>query len=292
MAFQRFSIRQVWRICLAVLFAIVLTFVQSVCASYASSHSNHHKSDQTTVGGNDALDAYVGTGGLLLPSSYTGSASSRNKISMCLGCTWKYTIYCQSNAQGFCSHATSTCGSGKIRYRVWFGRSPNDLKLMGSVCTGRSKPATRRDVEEHLRQQAIRYVPPLIPGVAPKCLTLQAVPISVWTGQSANFVPAPMNLGGRKVYLSARASWLWEWGDGARQWSQRSGARYPRAGIVHQYHKAGTYQIQVTTVWKAQFRIVGIGSFEASGQIVTQSRKLRITVKGSKAVLTVPEIAR
>ena len=276
------------RACLAVLLALASIFTNCMTSSYADSQSSHHKSDQTTVGGNDALDAYVGTGGLLLPSSYTGSASSRNTISMCLGCTWKYTIYCQSNAQGFCAHATATCGAGKIRYRVWFGRRPNDLKLMGSVCTGRSKPATRREVEAHIKQKAIRYVPPLIPGIAPKNMTLQAVPISVWAGQSSNFSPAPMFLSGRKVYLNAHASWLWEWGDGTRQWSQRSGARYPRDGILHQYRKAGTYLIQVTTVWQAQFRIPEIGTFAASGQIVTQRRTLKMTVKRSKPVLTVP----
>ena len=259
-----------------------------VPASNAAISNVNIKTDQTTIGGNDDLDAYVGTGGLLLPSSFTGSKGSRAQISHCLECTWKYTVYCQSSAPGLCAHAVSTCQAGKIRYRVWFGRTAKSVRVVGSVCMGRGKPATRREIEHNLKQHAIRYVPPLQPGIAPSKLTLQSVPIWAWSGQHSKFVPAPMQLSGRKVFIKAKASWLWDWGDGTRQWSNFSGNPYPHPGILHRYQKSGHYTVKVTTVWLAQFTVEGIGTFDASGQVVTQQKSLAIRVKATKSVLTVP----
>ncbi|MBU6347933.1 MAG: PKD domain-containing protein, partial [Actinomycetales bacterium] len=246
-------------------------------------------SEDPNVGGNDALDAYVGSGGLLLPNSYTGTPSSRETISRCLGCIWKYTIYCATNSVGFCAHAVTTCGPGKVRYRIWFGRSAKELKLMGSVCADHSKPATRREVERHIKQQTLRYVPPLRPGIAPAKVTLTSVPISGWSGQKALFRPSTMSLSGRKVWISARAIWLWDWGDGTGQWTANPGARYPAIGNRHQYRKSGRYQITVRTVWQATFTVAGVGTFPASGQLITQEKTLKVLVKNSRAVLTVPE---
>lgn len=245
--------------------------------------------EDPSVGGNDALDAYVGSGGLLLPASYTGTPSSRETISRCLDCIWKYTIYCATDSVGLCAHAVTTCGPGKVRYRIWFGRSAKELKLMGSVCADHSKPATRREVERHINQQTLRYVPPLRPGIAPAKVTLTSVPISGWSGQKTLFRPLPMSLSGRKVWIDARATWLWDWGDGTQQWTVNAGAKYPAFGNRHQYRKSGEYQIRVRTVWQATFTVAGVGTFPASGQLVTQEKTLKLKVKSSRAVLTVPE---
>jgi len=43
------------------------------------------------VGGNNSISAYVGTGGLLLPDSFSGSKATKSAVADCLGCTWRYT---------------------------------------------------------------------------------------------------------------------------------------------------------------------------------------------------------
>jgi len=244
------------------------------------------KSDTTVdVSGDDSLDAYRGTGGLLLPTTFSGNGSTRKQIASCLECVWRYTLYCDRSSDVFCGHAVTTCRSGQIKYRVWFGKTRLLTKVVGSVCWGKGRPATRSELETQVNSAAIRHVPALKPGVAPRGSTYTSVPILVWSGQPAMFKPELMFLGGHRVQIRATALWHWVWGDGKGEWTAAPGAAYPLRSLGHQYRKPGTYRVRVSTVWQANYEVSGIGTFAARGDLITQSAQFPVNVLSARAVL-------
>jgi hypothetical protein len=242
-------------------------------------------SGSIAVGGNDNVGGYEGSGGLLLPGSFAGNSTSRSSVARCLGCVWRYTVYCEHGNDSLCAHAVVTCPHGQIRYRVWFGSTREELAVIGSVCWGDSQPVTRRDFEQRVHDVALRLVPPLLPGMNPAKSTLVSVPVITWSGQPRTFHPRPMMLVGHRVAISAQAMWQWQWGDGEVNWTTNSGQRYPSSAISHRYRHSGLYQIRVATIWDATYSIGGIGSFQVGGNVVHQQKALRIRVLPSRAIL-------
>ena len=238
------------------------------------------------VVGNDNTDAYIGTGGLLLPSSFSGSGSTKRNVSSCLECVWKYTVYCAADSEVMCGHAVTTCPVGMIRYRVWFGHNDDDLAVIGSVCWGSGKPATRRDVEDHVHDLVIRYVPALHLQCDPPGDTLTAIPVVCFTGQPNVFKPAAFSLGGRTVRITANPMWKWAWGDDVTQWHSVAGKPYPSHQIDHQYRQPGDFDITVKTVWDAKYSVSGIGTFQVTGDLVTQHDQLQVVVHSARAIRT------
>lgn len=239
-----------------------------------------------TVGGDDGLDAYRGDGGLLLPGSFSGSLVTRNHVADCLGCRWRYTLYCAHGAEGLCLHSVATCTAGQLRYRVWFGRTDADLAVIGSVCWGSSYPLTRRDVDSSIRETAMRAVPPLRPGVDPATGTLTSVPAVFYTQQPSVYRAPSMRLAGFTIRVSAVPRWHWMWGDGQSQWVAVPGAPYPSSAVTHQYRSAGRYVAAVRTVWQASYTASGLGPFPVTGEAVTQTAAVRVLVRASRVVLT------
>jgi len=237
------------------------------------------------VGGNNSISAYVGTGGLLLPDSFSGSKATKSAVSDCLGCTWRYTIYCMQGANAPCKHAVTSCPRGSLLYRVWFGRTPTTIAVIGSVCWGSTEPITRRQVEGRIDDYVVRYIPALRPGFDPPGGSLTSVPVIFWTGQPTNFKPPSFMLSGHSVSITAIPTWRWIWGDGTSAWKSVAGAQYPSRQISYQYRSPGNYDVGVTAVWQAKYTVTGIGTFDASGEILRQSGKLAVPVRSSKTVL-------
>ena len=237
------------------------------------------------VVGDNSIAAYVGTGGLLLPDSFSGSRSTKSSVADCLGCTWRYTIYCMQGANSPCKHAVTSCPRGTLRYRVWFGRTASTVAVVGSVCWGSSSPVTRREVEGRIDDYVVRYVPGLRPGFDPPGGSLTSVPVIFWTGQPTSFRPPSFSLSGHSVSITARPTWRWSWGDGTSAWKTVAGAQYPSRQITHQYRSPGNYSVGVTAVWQAQYTVSGVGTFDVSGEVLRQSRTLAVPVKSAKTVL-------
>ena len=172
-----------------------------------------------------------------------------------------------------------------MRYRVWFGRTPATVALIGSVCWGSGNPPTRRTVDSLVNDVAIRYVPPLKPAIQPVDGTITAIPIIARSGQPTRFAPPVMHLAGRTISINACAQWRWEWGDGQAEWRTVPGAAYPSTQITHGYRSVGTYYIHVHTVWTATYSVSGIGTFPVSGDILTQDAYLSIPVRQAKTAL-------
>jgi len=237
------------------------------------------------VGGDNSISAYVGTGGLLLPDSFSGSTQTKTAVAICLGCTWRYSIYCMQGANAPCKHAVTSCPRGSLLHRAWFGRTPDTTTVVGSVCWGSSTPVTRRQVEGQVNDYVIRYVPDLRPGFDPPGGSLTTVPVIFWTGQSRSFNPPNFSLSGHSVSITATPTWRWTWDDGTSVWKSVAGAQYPSRQITHQYRSPGSYSVGVTTVWQAKYTVSGIGTFDVSGEVLRQSKTLDVPITSARTVL-------
>lgn len=266
--------------------AVVATLFAFQIASPARAHAVPRHVAMNVVG-DDTNDAYVGTGGLLLPSSFAGSGSLKRSVSSCLDCVWKYTVYCAADSEVMCGHAVTTCPTGTIRYRVWFGRGTGDLSVIGSVCWGSSKPATRRDLENHVKDLVIRYVPTLRMQCDPPDDTLTAIPIVCFTGQPTVFRPTAFHLSGRTVRITATPTWRWDWGDDSWEWHAVPGKPYPSHQIDHQYRTVGSFKVAVKTIWSAKYSVSGLGTYEVAGDSVIQHDHLVVTVHSARAIRAV-----
>jgi len=237
------------------------------------------------VGGNNSLSAYVGTGGLLLPDSFSGSKTTKLAVADCLGCTWRYTIYCMQGANTPCKHAVTSCPRGSLLYRVWFGKTASTVAVVGSVCWGNSAPVTRSQVEGRVDDYVIRFIPALQPGFDPPGGSLTSVPVIFWTGQPTSFKPPNFSLSGHVVSISATPTWRWSWGDGAAVWKSVAGAQYPSRQITHQFRRPDVYSVGVTAVWQAKYTVSGVGTFDVSGEVLRQTRNLSVPIKSARTVL-------
>jgi hypothetical protein len=273
---------------LAVTLALTLAVTHSVSGVPAKAAplmmTSSVKSD-ATIGANDNLDAYTGAGGLLLPQTFTGAPSKRRQVASCLTCIWKYTLYCAQDASVVCGHAVTTCSPGSVRYRVRFGRVPGQLKTIGSVCWGNSKPATRHTIELQLQQSALREVPALRPGAVPHGSSLTGVPLIVWTGQPSVFTPSPMIITGFNIRITATPLWGWDWGDGTRLWTANPGSAAGQTGPTHRYRSSGKYDVTVQTIWSARYEIDGVGTYQMNDGPINQSASMTIHAVDSKTVL-------
>lgn len=237
------------------------------------------------VSGDNQMAAYIGTGGLLLPDSFSGSTDTRSQVANCLGCTWKYTIYCMQDSDTPCLHAVISCPAGSLLYQVSFGVTPSTVSVIGSVCWGSSQPLTRKLAEANVADHVIRYVPALVPGFDPPDGTLTSIPGIFWTGQPAILLPPSFSLSGRSVTITAKPTWRWVWGDGSAVWKSVPGAPYPSRQLTHQFPLPGDYETQVTTVWTATYTVSGVGTFKVSGEVIRQTQVLQVPVKSARAVL-------
>ncbi len=258
-------------------------FSVNVIISPVQASTNIHS---TSVVGNDQNDTYIGTGGLLLPNSFTGGATQKKNVAACMECTWKYTVYCAADSSSMCAHAVVTCPSGQIRYRVWFGQTPQTIAVVGSVCWGSGTPPTRRQTESRVNDLVIRGVPNLALSCNPDSDTFTVIPVICWVNQPTQFSPAPFTLSGRNIRINATAKWHWKWGDGQSEWRSLPGKPYPSTQIDHTYRQQGHYAISVDTTWTATYTVAGIGTFDVSGDLLHQHDQGSMLVHSARSVLT------
>ena len=249
------------------------------------SGASHVQAAGPNVGGNNSLAAYVGTGGLLLPGSFSGSAATKKSVASCLGCTWKYTIYCTQGAGVPCKHAVTSCPKGMLLYRVGFGKTPTTVATIGSVCWGSGDPVTRKAIESRLNDQVLRYVPALKPGFNPAGGSLTSIPVIFWTGQPTSFRPPAFSITGHTVTIDATPTWRWVWADGTSVWKGVPGAPFPSKQVTHQYRNPGTYAASVTTAWSAEYTVSGVGTFAVDGEVIRQTKTLQVPIRSAQTVL-------
>ncbi len=241
------------------------------------------------VGGDPAQAAYVGDGGLLLPSSsFTGSPEDRQAAAVCEGCRWALVPMCKPSGvgQGSCGPAARTCPAPTRRMEVHL-RRPGEpqFTLVGLVCLSPGAPTTVADLGERLRDVVVEEVPELAPSFQPSGSTVVSLPTLFTSGQPRRMDSRSFSLVGFDVVLDARAVWAWAFGDGQELVTTAPGGEYPDMSVSHAYPRPGRYPVAVTSAWEGWFTVDGLGPFRAGGATVTQTAQLVVDVREARAVL-------
>ena len=232
--------------------------------------------------------AFLGTGGLLIPGdSFTGSDTDRHDIAACANCRWALVPVCKQGQPGVgCGPAATSCPAGSRRMVVLLMRPPDTTwSTVGSYCVSGS-PVTVDDVAHQLSDVVLQRVPPLTPSFQPAGGTLVNLPAIFSSGQPARLDTRRFDLVGFGIVLDARASWHWDFGDGAAADTDDPGGAWPDRGVSHTYTQPGRLTVRVVSQWQGWFTVDGMGPFAVAGAPVTQtSGALPLVVHEARAVL-------
>lgn len=246
----------------------------------------HAAAPTVDVHGDDATDAYAGTGGLILPGGI--DSRTRVEVASCGGCAWRLTTPCVASALGnaFGSGCTSVvrgCPGGRL-LRSWFRPEGAAWRETGLVCLGPGGPVTVATVARAAADRARRGIPDLVPTFAPASGVVTQLPVLFSSGQPAGEQTWEWDLGGHAVTVSARPSWAWAFGDGAGVRTLEPGSGYPRGGVAHAYRTAGRHPAGCIATWSAHFRVDGLGPFPVLEPVVQEVR-FTVPVGEGRAVL-------
>ncbi|MEO8106903.1 MAG: PKD domain-containing protein [Actinomycetes bacterium] len=236
---------------------------------------------------------YVGTGGLLLPAdSFTGTDADRTDAATCPECRWALLPMCRGDGQAgdvACGGAATSCPPGQFRRIVLLLR-PGDTEWqeVGLVCLAGGAPTTVDDVSSELADLVVEDVPPLEPSMQPDGGTLIGLPAVFATGQPRTLGERAFTLIGFEIVLDGRATWAWDFGDGAALASDDPGGAWPDMSVSHAYGRAGVYPVSVSSTWDAWFTVDGMGPWPVGGAPVIQvASPPQVRVAAARAELVV-----
>lgn len=237
--------------------------------------------------GDDAADAYAGSGGLLLPA--TVDDRDRERAATCQDCQWRLVSPCVANMtageQVYCQLAAVGCPRGAFRLRAWLREGAQaGWRDLGLVCVPSGGPVTVARVERELTERFERRLPETGIAATPPRGVLPYLPVVFDSGQPSVVPATTHQILGREVVLDPHPTWHWEFGDGATMTTDVPGSRYPDLAVSHAYRSGGTMLVRVTTVWTARFTVDGLGPFTVSDP-VRQTAQMRIEVGQARAVL-------
>ena len=234
-------------------------------------------------------DLYVGTGGLVVPTSrWRGSGSGRREAASCGDCRWRVSKLCTKveNAVGGCRNIALGCPVGTVPVRIWLLRPGRDWDVVGRACQGDSPPTTVSHVGSDVRERAVAALPPLRAGVQPAAGALVRLPALFRTGQPAEGIrDADLSVLGLDVRLTSRVRWHWTYGDGSDEWTTSPGGSWPDTSVSHAYAAAGRLRASVRAVWRAEFTVEGLGPFPVPGPPLVQQQTVTVLVRTAYAHL-------
>lgn len=249
---------------------------------------------ETDVRGDDERDAYLGTGGLILPT--TVDPETRREVATCPGCRWRLSTPCEVpgagtafDGQPTCLSVVRGCRGGRL-LRPWFQGQGQPWRALDLVCVGPGGPVTVAEVGRAVRAGFEQGIPELRPGFQPAQGILTQVPVVFDSGQQAGARTWQFDVLDRDVTLSATPLWSWQFGDGAGRDTSDPGGRYPHLGVAHVYRRAGDYRVACTTTWEATFVVDGLGPFRVIEPVI--QREVRRIAVGEGRALLVPARAR
>lgn len=239
------------------------------------------------VHGDDAGDRYVGTGGLVLPG--TVDTGTRRRVATCTDCRWRMATPCADAAdpgvEAACLSVTRGCTGGAQLLRTWFSEDGGvTWRDLGLFCIPPSGPVRVADVERVMQDGFEELLPSGSITAQPPAGVLPYLPVIFDSGQPATLPPSRHRVGGLDVVLVPRATWHWDFGDGAALVTDRPGSRYPDTAVSHTYRAAGLHLVRLTTVWEASFVIEDLGPFTVR-ETVVQHAQAPIRVGQARAVL-------
>jgi hypothetical protein len=283
--------RRVRRHLLVLLLAALSALVAStalVAAPVAASQPTVART-AVVVSPDPARDLYVGTGGLVVPSSrWRGDPGARSDTAACLDCQWRVSVLCTKAeaAAGNCRGQSLGCPVGTVPVRIWLLRPGQNWADVARACQGDTPPATVTDLGFTVRDRAEALLPPLRAGVQPATGSLVRIPTIFRSGQPAQGIQgADLSVLGLDVRLTSRVRWHWVYGDGTDVWTSSPGGVWPTATVSHVYLAAGRLVASVEAVWRAEFTVEGLGPFAVPGAPLTQRGSLTVVVRAAHAHL-------
>ncbi len=241
------------------------------------------------VGGDDAEDRFVGTGGLILPSTFP----DRTEVAQCPGCHWRLVSPCvdPDAGQAFsgtspCASVTRGCGDGRELLRVLVQAPGGPWRDLGVLCVGEAGPVTVTRVETEVGLRLTRMLPPPEPSSQPRRGIVTQIPVVFAAGQPAAWADGLVVLA-LPVTVRATPRWSWRFGDGATLDTADPGGPYPHVAVSHVYRRAGQLRVVLDTRWRATFTVDGLGPFDVRDE-VWQQAGLPLGVGEGRALLTVP----
>lgn len=111
-------------------------------------------------------------------------------------------------------------------------------------------------------------------GIAPSEIGLTGLDTYFWLQSAPSPIEATASAGGMSVTAQATPTeYLWDFGDGNDLLTRHPGRAWTReqpGNIAHLYETRGTYELEVTVVWSARWRI-GPGAWQPLGLFTTSS---------------------
>ena len=156
-------------------------------------------------------------GALLLPPG--SDAGLAKTAAQCDGCEWHLQPDCRDTAgtgDVICPGAFGTCPPGRIRVELSLRRPGWPVfQIVGTFCRGPGQALTPEALVPGVRDQFVKYLPAMRPSFQPAGRGIVNIPVLFAAGQPETIGRPAFALGGFRVELEARASWRWDFGDGA-----------------------------------------------------------------------------
>lgn len=232
--------------------------------------------------GDDEIDAFVGTGSLILPGRIGSPA--RQAAASCPGCSWRAVLTCDRTTATACRGAARTCAYDSQWLTIYVTAPGGVEQWLGSACFGPGGPASRASVEQAVTQELSRRVPPLSPAMSPSAGALVYLPVRFTCGQSDAELTWDWTLAGMAVSVASDPRWQWRFEPGVDLVTPQAGSLNAGGGVEHAFVQAGRYEVQVSSVWQGRYWADGLGPLTVQTPL-RQVAQISLDVGQARAVL-------
>lgn len=249
---------------------------------------------EVNVESNQEDGSYVINGDILLDDTFNGTDETQAQSNDCPGCAWLVSSLCFSFEPDKLSSLCFIPGSCKtienidgVRKRVWRKLGVDQPWLeVGSMCVGPKGPLTPKKLLTSISEQAVEYLPRLIPTTQPVNDVLVNVDVYFLSNQSNYFGPKTVVITGIPVTLTATSSWVWNFSDGTSISTSNSGFGFPDGQVKHKFDSKGLHTISVTTTWNATWKTNSKISIPVPGKSLTQTTLFTLNAHEARGILT------
>ena len=116
-----------------------------------------------------------------------------------------------------------------------------------------------------MAERILESLPTLQVAYQPEGAALIRVPVIFFT-DLPTFFNKTYRIIGIPVSVNLRPNSLWDFGDGSKLITDKSGKPYPSTEITHSYSVPGNYPVKVSTIWTGTYTIAG-QTFPINGRI-------------------------
>lgn len=258
-------------------------------ADRAGDRATERSANRTAgIAADDEQDAFVGTGGLLLPASV--DSATRREVAGCPNCQWRVTSPCVEqplgnafDGQSACLSVTRGCQVGSLR-RTWFRPEARPWRDLGLVCL-RDDPVTVESIGGRVQQELVHRLPVLAVRMLPRSGVVTGIATAFSSGQSDGRQRFSWRIAGSEVSVVAEPSWSWRFPDGEVTVTSDPGTVSPAGPVRHVFRRSGSAPVACVSRWAGEYWVDGLGPFPIPGA-VHQEMTVRVAVGEGRALLT------